>query len=1090
MKNPENDLNRRFGSNLVDDLSWGTHLCQFYESKQDLIDILVPYFAEGLRSNEFCMWVTSQPLEVDEAKEALRREVPDLEERLRVRQIEIVPYSKWYLLNGKFDSNRVLQAWVQKENEAVKRGFEGLRLTGNTLWVERDLWKSFVDYEEAINSVIGKHRMIAVCTYSLPNCTGTDVLDVIRNHVGTLVKQGEKWYLVEDAARRKAANRELQVSDQRYSSLFENMQDGFSFHKVSFDEGGKPIDYVFLEINHAFEQLTGLRREKVIGRKVTEVLPGIEKDPADWLAVYGRVASTGKPTRFESFSESLNKWFSVSAYSPEKNYFAVTFEDITERKKAEEENKTQRVLLERIMESIPVGVSLVSGKDLRYILVNSGYAAIAPGKEMLGKPLSEVWPEVPGLEEICKNVLSTGEPYHSVDERFEIRRSPHGDLETTYFSWSLFRVRLPGESGWGILNTAWETTKRKNSEDALRQLNERFEMAQHAAGAGVWDWDIKTGHIDWTAEMFKLFGLDPQKDKASLESWRGAIHPDDREKAGSKIDEALKTHSYLNNEYRIIRPDGRIVWINALGQGEYDDKDQPFRMTGICIDITERKKAEEMLSEQSLAIASAPDAVFSTDESFTIKSWNRAAERIFGWKAEEAIGKVGLSVLHPVYPSLNGDTRKHAIELLHSEGSWRGEIIYHKKDGSPIPVSVSSSLVKDKNGKAIGTVIVAHDITARKKREEVLKEAQRDLNRAQAVAKTGSWRLDTLRNILEWSDENYRIFGVPKEKPMTYEKFLEIVHPCDRDYVDLKWKAALKGDPYDIEHRIIVGEKVRWVREKAELEFEGNGKLLGGFGTTQDITDLVEMREKLEFYNRNLEGLVEEKTRALKDAERMATIGQTAGMVGHDIRNPLQAIIGDLYLAKAELKSLPNSEEKSSMQQSMDEIGKNTEYIGKIISDLQDFAKPLNPYVEETNLKSVIDEVLRNSVLPDDVQSEVYVEDRASIVKADVAYLKRIVGNLVTNAIQAMPKGGKLRLNAYRDGQDAVIVVEDTGVGIPETAKSKLFAPLFTTKSRGQGFGLAVVKRLTEALKGNVSFESEMGKGTRFTVRLPQYDKR
>jgi PAS domain S-box-containing protein len=867
------------------------------------------------------------------------------------------------------------------------------------------------------------------------------------------------------------------------------MQDGFAFHKVLFDENGRPEDYVFLEINEAFEQLTGLKKENVIGKKVTEVLPGIERDPADWLGIYGKVALTGKPVRFESYADSLGKWFKVSAYSAEKGYFAVAFEDITERKKAEEENEAQRALLERVMAGLPAGVNLVRGEDLRYILVNPGYSAIAPGKEMLGKTIGEVWPEVHGLEEIYHRVLSTGEPHHSLDERFEIRRSPAGDLETAYFSWSLFRVRLPGKDGWGVLNTVWETTERKKSEDTLRVLNKRFEMAQQAAGAGVWDWNIKTGHIEWTAEMFRLFGLDTQKDKASFEVWQAILHPEDREKAASKIDEALKSRSFLDNEYRLVRPNGQVVWINALGHAEYDNQNQPVRMTGICIDITERKRAEEVLLEQSLAIGSAPDAVFSTDASFVIKSWNRAAERIFGWKAEEAIGKAGFSFLKPVYPTLNGLSRERIIEQLHGLGSWHGELIMHKKDGSSFPVSVSSSVIKDKEGGFVGSVSVVHDISARKKREEALKEAQRDLNRAQAVAKTGSWRLDTQQDVLVWSDENHRIFGVPKGTPMTYESFLELVHPGDREYLDRKWKDALRGEPYDIEHRIIVDGKVHWVREKAELEFDANGVLLGGFGATQDITDMAEMRAKLEFYSRHLEELVEEKTKELKVAERMATIGQTAGMVGHDIRNPLQAIVGDVYLAKEELKSLPDSEEKCSLQESMDEISKNTEYISKIIADLQDFAKPLSPFFEETDLKMIVDDVMRNNVLPDNVHSEVNVEEEASMVKADAAYLKRIVGNLVVNAVQAMPKGGKLRLSVYKEGRDAVIAVEDSGVGIPETVRSRLFTPLFTTKSRGQGFGLAVVKRLTEALKGNVSFESEMGKGTKFIVRLPQLDK-
>jgi PAS domain S-box-containing protein len=124
----------------------------------------------------------------------------------------------------------------------------------------------------------------------------------------------------------------------------------------------------------------------------------------------------------------------------------------------------------------------------------------------------------------------------------------------------------------------------------------------------------------------------------------------------------------------------------------------------------------------------------------------------------------------------------------------------------------------------------------RKQAEEALRESQKDLNRAQAVALTGNWRMNVQKNELLWSDENHRIFGIPQGTPMTYETFLATVHPDDLEYVDRKWMAALRGEPYDIEHRIVVGDTVKWVRELAELEFDPQGRLQGGFGTTQDIT--------------------------------------------------------------------------------------------------------------------------------------------------------------------------------------------------------------------------------------------------------------
>lgn len=145
------------------------------------------------------------------------------------------------------------------------------------------------------------------------------------------------------------------------------------------------------------------------------------------------------------------------------------------------------------------------------------------------------------------------------------------------------------------------------------------------------------------------------------------------------------------------------------------------------------------------------------------------------------------------------------------------------------------------------------DITELKRIENALKESQKDLSRAQAVGQIGSWRLDIRRNQLEWSDETHRIFGIPEDIAMTYDTFLSAVHPEDKEYVDKKWKAALEGKPYDIEHRITVGDDIKWVREKAELEFDKRGTLIGGFGTVQDITERKKSEERMVFQSRLLD---------------------------------------------------------------------------------------------------------------------------------------------------------------------------------------------------------------------------------------------
>ncbi len=194
-----------------------------------------------------------------------------------------------------------------------------------------------------------------------------------------------------------------------------------------------------------------------------------------------------------------------------------------------------------------------------------------------------------------------------------------------------------------------------------------------------------------------------------------------------------------------------------------------------------------------------------------------------------------------------------------------------------------------------------------------------------------------------------------------------------------------------------------------------DGKTTGVVLVFRDITDRKQMETKLENYTRNLEGLVEERTKQLRDSERLAAIGATAGMVGHDIRNPLQAITSDVYLAKTELSETPDSEEKKNALESLGEIEKNIDYINKIVQDLQDYARPLNPQAEEADIKTIIEKFLTKNGLPKNVKVTVKVEDEARKIKADSYYLNRIVYNLVTNSVQAMPKGGKLTIHAYKE---------------------------------------------------------------------------
>ena len=267
---------------------------------------------------------------------------------------------------------------------------------------------------------------------------------------------------------------------------------------------------------------------------------------------------------------------------------------------------------------------------------------------------------------------------------------------------------------------------------------------------------------------------------------------------------------------------------------------------------------------------------------------------------------------------------------------------------------------------------------------------------------------------------------------------------------------------------------------------DGKGKVIGIWSTVRDITEQKNSQKNLEKYADVLKKIIEDRTKQLKDSERLVAIGQTAGMVGHDLRNPLQTVIGELYLAKKEVESLVESEAKNNLNESIQAIEEQAVYMDKIVSDLQAFVQPVRVDKKTFSLKELAKEILASVVTPKNIEIKLQIKDDFPQIKADLHLIKRVLINLVTNSVQAMPDGGTLTLIGQVNPQGQVsVAVKDTGVGIPNEIKNQIFTPLFTTKPRGQGFGLAVCKRVIEAHGGTISFESTVGQGTEFTIHFP-----
>jgi len=561
----------------------------------------------------------------------------------------------------------------------------------------------------------------------------------------------------------------------------------------------------------------------------------------------------------------------------------------------------------------------------------------------------------------------------------------------------------------------------------------------------------------------------------------------------------LKSVTELQNGINRIGAGNLDYSIKIKGKNEITELSRAFnQMSANLKNVTasktdlEQTQASLRESEQRWAttLASIGDAVIATDVTGRVMFMNGAAEELTGWTLSESSQKPVKEVFNIVNEQTRSEVENPVNKVL-EKGLVVGlanHTVLIRKNKTEVAIDDSGAPIKDKEGKTTGVVLIFRDITERKKAEEaVTKQAELiDLSPVAIIV----CNLDGV--ISFWSKGAEKLYGWTKGEAIGQDIHSLLKTEFHQTLEEILNKVKMEGKwSGELVHTSKDGSKVTaqsyWLGK-----YGADGKIVELLESNVDITERIRMQTKieesavlLEEYANQMEELANKRAEQLKDAERLAAIGATAGMVGHDIRNPLQAITSDIYLAKTELASTPETEEKSNALDSLTEIEKNIDYINKIVSDLQDFARPLTPKIEEIDLEQTVHSVLANLNIPGNVTIKHSIKRNFPKIKTDQSYMQRILTNLANNAIQAMPKGGKIAISAIRKGEKAIITVEDNGEGIPENVRGKLFTPLVTTKSKGQGFGLSVVKRFTEGLGGTVTFESEVGKGTKFIIELP-----
>jgi PAS domain S-box-containing protein len=487
-------------------------------------------------------------------------------------------------------------------------------------------------------------------------------------------------------------------------------------------------------------------------------------------------------------------------------------------------------------------------------------------------------------------------------------------------------------------------------------------------------------------------------------------------------------------------------------------------LEGFLIDITERKRMDNVLRESEeryerlLESMSEHIAVFDNEWRYLLA--NEALARSVRIPREQLLGKK----LTEVFPGIEKSAFFEAGERV-------------MKSRKPTSVTSEHTFEDGRTGwfeshiypVPEGIMYVANDITARLRAEEERRSARERLEHViisnPAVIITGKPRPHLSDyDVTYMSDRVVEMLGFEPRQFIGHPEFWDgRVHTDDlRRYpteVPVLWKKGQCTFEYRFLHK---DGTYRWIREEARAIRDAAGKPVEVIGYWTDVTELKRMEEQL------------------FASQRLATIGELAAMVGHDLRNPLTGIAGATYNLRKHLGRRIDSETREALEI----IEQDIQSSDKIINDLLEYSREIHLGLRETNAKSITKDALAHAKIPAKIRMVDSTRTQPKIM-VDTDKIRRVFVNLIKNAVDAMQKGGTLRITSKKTGSNLEIILADTGTGMTKEAMEKIWSPLFTTKATGIGLGLPIAKRLVEAHEGSITVESKVGKGSSFTVTLP-----
>lgn len=629
---------------------------------------------------------------------------------------------------------------------------------------------------------------------------------------------------------------------------------------------------------------------------------------------------------------------------------------------------------------------------------------------------------------------------------------------------------------------------RLQAEAALRQSEERLRLAQESAKAGSWEWNLATNENVWSPELWRLYRLDPERYSASYESWRLTVHPDELPRMEELVQQAARTGTEINIEYRMPPCAEPERWLLSRGQPFRNAQGEVERYVGIVMDITAIKRAEAQLRESEgryrALVEHAPVAVFVNRED-RITLVNQACLRLFGADSpEQLLGKSPFELFDPSFHEI----MRGRIRVLREQGGVVPQLEERivRLDGTPVDVDVTAAPFEDQGIRALHVVL--QDITDRKRSEALLRHRNAMLDEMGRMAKVGGWEFDLKKGTLEWTREVYAIHEVGDDFQPTVESAINFYTPEARPVIQEAVERAIReGVSFDLELELITARGNRiWVHAVGHARSEA-GQVRAIAGTFQEITARKKAEDEIRQLNQTLEQRVVERTAQLQAANK--ELEGFSYSVSHDLRAPLRAIDGFAGILAEEYQQQIGEEGRRMLGIVCGEARR----MGQLIDDLLAFSRMNRLPVRSmpTEMDNLARTVFQECVAHEPGRTIELEMSPLPPANGDPILLRQVLVNLFSNAVKyTRPRAvARIQAGAVVEEGEYRFSIKDNGVGFDMRYAGKLFGVFQRLHTEdefeGTGVGLAIVQRVIHRHGGRVWAEGKVDEGAAFHFTLP-----